>query len=570
MEFVELIKTPKVDGVVLNRPFQEPVDGTLCVTGHHLILSSRTGNHEELWLLHRNIDCIEKRLEANRGTVIVKCKNFQVLRLDIPGQDETFNIAGSIEVLSSLEDVSLWYPFYFRPRQFDIMEDGWQAFQVDSELTRLISHADHSWRISSVNKDFSVCPTYPAAVAVPKSVSDELLLASAGFRDRGRFPVLSYYHNDNGAVIMRSGQPLVGTSGRRSKEDEQLLNASLRAGKKGYIIDTRSPSVAQMAKSRGGGWEPEANYSQWKRVHRAMERHTVLQEALCKLIEACSDSRASTDKWLSRLDSSGWLSHIKDVLTCACLTAQCVDKEGASVLVHGTEGTESTLQVTSLAQVILDPDCRTVRGFEALVEREWVQAGHPFNERCGKSAFSNVRSRYEAPVFLLFLDSVWQVCQQFPCSFEFNTQFLILLFEHAYASQFGTFLCNSEAEKTKLGVHQKTVSLWSWLNRPEVLQNYLNPMYEPNKAVIWPSVAPQSLELWSELYLRWSQDNSTQQETIKHILSIKEHNKELRTKVIRMRRQLLDLQKEAVDRGLLAADGNSMEVASEACTSPVS
>lgn len=48
-------------------------------------------------------------------------------------------------------------------------------------------------------------------------------------------------------------------------------------------------------------------------------------------------------------------------------------REGASVLVHGTEGTDSTLQVTSLAQIILDPRCRTIRGFEALVEREWLQ-----------------------------------------------------------------------------------------------------------------------------------------------------------------------------------------------------
>ena len=36
---------------------------------------------------------------------------------------------------------------------------------------------------------------------------------------------------------------------------------------------------------------------------------------------------------------------------------------GASVLVHGSSGIDSTLQVTSLAQLILDHDCRTVRGY---------------------------------------------------------------------------------------------------------------------------------------------------------------------------------------------------------------
>jgi len=34
------------------------------------------------------------------------------------------------------------------------------------------------------------------------------------------------------------------------------------------------------------------------------------------------------DKWLSRIESCGWLSHIKDVLMCACLVAQCINEEG--------------------------------------------------------------------------------------------------------------------------------------------------------------------------------------------------------------------------------------------------
>ncbi len=50
MEFVEFIRTPMVDGVTLYRPNNMPVEGTLCVTGHHLILSSRKDNKEELWV----------------------------------------------------------------------------------------------------------------------------------------------------------------------------------------------------------------------------------------------------------------------------------------------------------------------------------------------------------------------------------------------------------------------------------------------------------------------------------------------------------------------------------------
>ncbi|KAF5906531.1 myotubularin-related protein 9, partial [Clarias magur] len=494
MEFVELIKTPRVDGVVLHRPFLPTVEGTLCLTGHHLILSSRQDNTEELWLLHANIDAIEKRFVGSLGSIIVKCKDLRTIQLDIPGMEECLNIASSIEALSTLDSVSLMYPFFYRPL-FEVIDDGWHLFSPEDAFRDLESMSDE-WRLSEVNKNFTVCPSYPSLVAVPKEIDDDTLCKAAAFRHGGRFPVLSYYHKKNGMVMMRAGQPLIGTNGRRCKEDEKLINATLRAGKRGYIIDTRTVAVAQQAKTRGGGFEQEANYPQWRRIHKAIERSNFLQESLIKLVEACNDHSNSMDRWLSKLEASNWQSHVKEILTTACLAAQCIDREGASVLVHGTEGTDSTLQVTSLAQIILDPGCRTVRGFQALVEREWLQAGHPFQQRCAQSAYSNGKPRNEAPVFLLFLDCVWQILRQFPCSFQFNEHFLITLFEHAYASQFGTFLGNSASERVKLELYQKTVSLWSWMNRPQELERFLNPLYEANSLVIWPSVAPQSLLLW--------------------------------------------------------------------------
>ena len=81
-------------------------------------------------------------------------------------------------------------------------------------------------------------------------------------------------------------------------------------------------------------------------------------------------------------------------------------------MVHGSEGVDVTLAVTSLAQVILNPDCRTVRGLEALIEREWLQGGHPFWSRTSKGPFNDsvaTKSKTFAPTFILFLDCLWQV-----------------------------------------------------------------------------------------------------------------------------------------------------------------
>ena len=55
------------------------------------------------------------------------------------------------------------------------------------------------------------------------------------------------------------------------------------------------------------------------------------------------------------------------------------------------------------------------------------------------------------------------------------------------------FAGNNEKEKAQLNVKTRTVSLWSYVNNPEILRTFVNALYEPNDSVLWPSVAPQSL-----------------------------------------------------------------------------
>ena len=63
-------------------------------------------------------------------------------------------------------------------------------------------------------------------------------------------------------------------------------------------------------------------------------------------------------KWMNRLANSHWLSHIRDVLNTACLASQCLEKVEASVMLTEMNGGDLSLVVTSLAQIILNPDTR--------------------------------------------------------------------------------------------------------------------------------------------------------------------------------------------------------------------
>lgn len=48
MEFIDLTPTHKLDGVILSGYLNEPIEVTICLTGHHLILMSRQENVKEL------------------------------------------------------------------------------------------------------------------------------------------------------------------------------------------------------------------------------------------------------------------------------------------------------------------------------------------------------------------------------------------------------------------------------------------------------------------------------------------------------------------------------------------
>ncbi|TNN83128.1 Myotubularin-related protein 9 [Liparis tanakae] len=326
MEFSEHIKTANVEDVVLRQPLHPPSRGTLCITGHHLLFSDREqgSGRQVLLLLLRNVDAIEKRISGSSGTITIKCKDLRVLQLDIPGMEQSLNIARSIETLSCLDGVSEMYPFFYRPSGARL-QDQWGLSSPEKHYSQMRELHDR-WRLSTVNRDYRVCPSYPPAVIVPKHAGDDVLEKAAKFRQGGRFPVLCYYHRKNGMVIMRSSQPLTGANGKRCMEDERLLRAVIDGSDRGFVIDTRSAQQALQARMAGGGFESKSCYSSWKRLHRQMERGKALQESLIKLVEACGDQSHNMDRWLSKLENSKWLSHVQTALSTAGLLAECVER----------------------------------------------------------------------------------------------------------------------------------------------------------------------------------------------------------------------------------------------------
>ncbi|RNA33548.1 Myotubularin-related 9 [Brachionus plicatilis] len=563
MDFMDLIEMPRVDSVKLfrqihdyemNQLITQKLLGSLNLTSHHLIFITQADPEkprEEIWIVHSSIDNLEKSITETKFQLMIKCKNFQIFFIDFPTAYCCNSIHKSLESLSNLTTENMKLPFFCQMIS-NIKSEDWSFYSIENDFKRFFPDQDScEWRISDVNNDFKISPSYPKKVIVPKNIDDQTLVKASQFRSMGRFPVLSYFHKKTNSFILRSGQPLLGPSNKRCKEDELILKSALPKGKQGYIYDLRDASVLKAAVSKGGGYETEMNYPLWKRINKNMDRFDQLHISFSKLMDACLNF---SNQFFYKLDASTWFFNIRQAIYLAFSVADEIHNKNGCFLLHGWDGLDNTLLISSLSQILLDPECRTLNGFISLIEREWLQAGHPFSKRCFKSAFGSTSQKQEGPVFLLFLDCVRQISEQFCLSFEYNEDFLIMLFDNLYTSEYGTFLGNNQNEREQLLISSRTVSLWTYVKSEENLKKFINPLYKINEDVLWPSIYTQSLSIWSNLYLRFQINSKPNTEAKSEIVKMVDSNMQARLKVDKLRNELLELQNEAINRGFLSSD----------------
>ncbi|KAG5900296.1 hypothetical protein JTB14_000822 [Gonioctena quinquepunctata] len=403
----------------------------------------------------------------------------------------------------------------------------------ENEMSRL-QFQGHSWRISKVNENYKFCPTYPPYLLVPSCINDDMLESVAKFRSSRRIPAVVWRHSGNGAVIVRSSQPEVGWLGWRSDEDEDLIKAISDAcsfdrsfktidkesnlshspgsyqsdesiqittnigaqDKKFLIMDARSYTTAVANRARGGGCECPEYYPNCEIQFMNLANIHSIRKSFHALRQLCSSS-ADQVNWFSQLEGTRWLSHMSGLM------------KAAVTLMAGT----GTPQIVALAELLLDPYYRTIDGFRILIEREWLAFGHKFADRCGHSSGSDDQNE-RCPVFLQWLDCVHQLLVQFPCAFEFSQTYLVKLVQHTYSNIFGTFLCNTQRERSKV-VYGKTFSVWEFLNSP-CFRNHLYSASSTNtynRRVLWPQCNVRDLHLWSEVYLGSIEDSLNSEES---------------------------------------------------------
>ncbi|XP_075463740.1 myotubularin-related protein 11 isoform X2 [Ascaphus truei] len=290
----------------------------------------------------------------------------------------------------------------------------------EAELERLGTSA---WRVSPVNERCDTSTSLSKYLLVPCKLLDHDLKKTFAHFNQRRIPRLCWHHPAGSDLLRSAGYQ---TNTDPDKDIVRSIGSLLFANhSQCVVVDTTDelPAIAD------------------------------IQLSYVKLRSLClSDPSAavSGEKWLSNLEGTRWLDHVRFCLKKASEVSVFLSERRRSVVLQEPEDRDMNCLVTSLVQLVSDPHARTLSGFQSLVQKEWVSAGHPFRQRINPFKETD---KEESPVFLLFLDCVWQLVQQFPAAFEFTESYLVALHDGTYNPYCGSFSHNCQWDRIRGSQH---------------------------------------------------------------------------------------------------------------------
>uniref|UniRef100_A0A671EQQ4 Myotubularin-related protein 12 n=1 Tax=Rhinolophus ferrumequinum TaxID=59479 RepID=A0A671EQQ4_RHIFE len=395
------------------------------------------------------------------------------------------------------------------PKNHTVMFDTLEDWCWELERTK----GSMKYKAVSVNEGYKVCERLPAYFVVPTPLSEENV---SRFQGHG-IPIWCWSCHNGCALLKMSALP--------KEQDDGILQIQKSFLDGIYRIIHRPPY--EIVKTE----DLSSNFLSLQDI----------QTAYCKfkqlfLIDNSTEFWDTDIKWFSLLESSSWLDIIRRCLKKAIEIIECLEAQNMNVLLLEENASDLCCLVSSLVQVMMDPHCRTRAGFQSLVQKEWIMGGHCFLDRCNHLRQSD---KEEVPVFLLFLDCVWQLVHQYPPAFEFTETYLTVLSDSLYIPIFSTFFFNSPHQKDT-NMHQRHLSLpltqsksspkrgffreetdhliknllgkriSKLINSSDELQDNFREFYEgwhskptDYHGLLLPHVEGPEIKVWAQRYLRW-------------------------------------------------------------------
>uniref|UniRef100_A0A8C0J018 Myotubularin related protein 11 n=1 Tax=Chelonoidis abingdonii TaxID=106734 RepID=A0A8C0J018_CHEAB len=221
----------------------------------------------------------------------------------------------------------------------------------EKELRRL---GAAGWRVSPVNERFDMATSLPKYLWVPSRLLDNELKRAFGHFNARRIPRLCWHHPGGSDLLRAAG---FHADSDPEKEDVRSVEALMLAGHAQCVIVETTADLPSPAE---------------------------IQLSYLKLRALClPDSSVADEKWLSALEGTRWLEHVRACVRKACEVAALLAERSCSIMLQESDDRDLNCLLASLIQVLSDPHTRTQSGFQSLLQKEWVVAGHPFLHGAG-------------------------------------------------------------------------------------------------------------------------------------------------------------------------------------------
>jgi len=332
-------------------------------------------------------------------------------------------------------------------------------------------------RVSRANETWQVATSLPRQFVVPAHVTDDKLAGVAGLGFGTRPPVWVWGTKGGGNLFIQPQSNVLGSDEVRMQYRDFYHRD--KVGERDIVdLDDSFPQS-----------------------HQLEEAFVGMLDLHC--LETEKEAEEKDAKYLTSLEATGWMNAVGTALRLARDVAERVHHGKLVVLIEG-EGRTCSPMVASLAMVLLSEEFRTRRGWQKLVQANWVSLGFPFSRH---HTLANPSAKLSAlnPMFLLFLDCVHQIHHQFPSMMEFLPTYLINVWDSALTPVFHTFLFDCDHDRA-LALQAPDspparYSAWAWETQftKEQIASWDNPLYgvplrPPRKSAAEPSELSQLME----------------------------------------------------------------------------
>uniref|UniRef100_A0A9J7ZNQ7 SET binding factor 1 n=1 Tax=Cyprinus carpio carpio TaxID=630221 RepID=A0A9J7ZNQ7_CYPCA len=393
---------------------------------------------------------------------------------------------------------------------------------LSNSLTR---SKNEPFRISTVNRVYTVCRSYPGLLIVPQSIPDSTIQRICRCYRQNRFPVVCWRNSRTKAVLLRSAglhakgvvgffkSPNAPTAGQNQKQNQQkkrfrgclqdnifrqnreTFNVFLNdrhwslffPGKWGSIrgsgrLSTYNPDVGNRL---AGKESPQANGGPSETYFLRPQR------AYLYIIGDKSQLKDSFQQW--------------EVVPIEVFDVRQVKNSFKKLMKACVPSISNTEPNMTFHRCLEESEWMNLFVLQFFIFLMFIMVCVPYHR--GAQTLASQSSGF-TPVFLQFLDCVHQIHLQFPMEFEFSQYYLKFLAYHYVSNRFRTFLLDSDYERIELGVlyeekgerknPQVCKSVWDYIDRlNKKTPIFYNYMFSPEEEeVLKPYSFISNLKVW--------------------------------------------------------------------------